>query len=92
MNETEKVPRNIGALIVSPKAYATQKELMAGFRWLRHNNRLHECGIVEIDAGDARANDQDFKMLSRLRGGSGAGCCDYVHESGSDWQLVTGRL
>jgi cytochrome P450 len=49
MNETEKVPENIGALIVSPKAYATQKQLMAGFRWLRHNNRL---GRVEAEGFD----------------------------------------
>jgi cytochrome P450 len=49
MNELEKVPGNIGALLVSPKAYATQKELMAGFRWLRHNNRL---GLVEAEGFD----------------------------------------
>lgn len=49
MNETEKVPGDIAGLIVSPKAYATQKELMAGFRWLRHNNPL---GRVEAEGFD----------------------------------------
>jgi cytochrome P450 len=49
MNETEKVPEDIGALIVSPKAYATQKDLMAGFRWLRGNNRF---GRVEAEGFD----------------------------------------
>jgi cytochrome P450 len=35
--------------MVSPKAYATQKELMAGFRWLRSNNPL---GLIDIDGFD----------------------------------------
>src|SRR4051794_27403960 len=46
MHETEKVPADIVARIVSPKAYATQRDLMAGFRWLRHHNRL---GLVEAE-------------------------------------------
>jgi cytochrome P450 len=49
MSEIGKVPEDIGALIVSPKAYATQKELMAGFGWLRRNNRL---GRVEAEGFD----------------------------------------
>src|ERR1700694_2327469 len=49
MNETVKVPDDIGALIVSPKAYATQKQLMSGFRWLRRNNPL---GLVEAEGID----------------------------------------
>jgi cytochrome P450 len=49
MNETAKVPDNIGALIVSPKAYATQKPLMAGFRWLRQNNPL---ALIEAEGFD----------------------------------------
>jgi cytochrome P450 len=49
MNEMVKVPENIGALIVSPKAYATQKQLMAGFRWLRRNNPL---ALIEAEGFD----------------------------------------
>src|ERR1700733_3252151 len=49
MNETARVPDDIGALIVSPTAYATQKQLMSGFRWLRRNNPL---GLVEADGFD----------------------------------------
>jgi cytochrome P450 len=49
MNETVKVPDDIGALIVSPKAYATQKQLLSGFRWLRQNNPL---AIIEAEGFD----------------------------------------
>ncbi len=49
MNETEMSPEKVGALIVSPAAYATQKALMAGFQWLRHNNPLV---LIEADGFD----------------------------------------
>jgi cytochrome P450 len=49
MNETAKAPDEIGALLVSPKAYATQKQLMAGFRWLRHNKPL---ALIEAEGFD----------------------------------------
>jgi hypothetical protein len=49
MNETEMSPEKVGALIVSPAAYATQKALLAGFRWLRHNNPLV---LIEADGFD----------------------------------------
>jgi len=49
MHETENVPENIGALIVSPKAYARQTRLMAGFRWLRQHNPV---GRVEAEGFD----------------------------------------
>lgn len=49
MGETEKVPAEIGALMVSPKAYATQSRLLDGFRWLRRHNRL---GLVEAEGFD----------------------------------------
>ena len=51
MNETEMSPEKVGALIVSPAAYATQKALMAGFRWLRHNNPLV---LIEADGFDQK--------------------------------------
>jgi cytochrome P450 len=49
MTESAKVPDEVAALIVSPKAYATTKALMAGFQWLRHNNPL---GRVEAEGFD----------------------------------------
>jgi cytochrome P450 len=49
MNATYAVPSEIGALMVSPKAYATVKELNAGFHWLRRHNRL---GLVEAEGFD----------------------------------------
>lgn len=65
MNETAKVPDDIGALIVSPKAYATQKQLMAGFRWLRQNNPL---ALIEADGFDpfwAVTKHTDIVEISR---------------------------
>jgi cytochrome P450 len=65
MNETAKVPDDIGALIVSPKAYAAQNQLMAGFRWLRGNNPL---GLVEIEGFDpfwAVTRHADILEISR---------------------------
>jgi len=49
MNETAKVPERLGRLIVSPKAYAKQKSLLAGFRWLRANLPL---GRIEVEGFD----------------------------------------
>ncbi len=49
MTSETDVPAEIGALIVSPRAYASQKELLAGFRWLRRHNRL---GRVQAEGFD----------------------------------------
>jgi cytochrome P450 len=49
MQEAEKVPHRLGQLIASPKAYARQKSLLAGLRWLRANQPL---GRVEIKGFD----------------------------------------
>lgn len=49
MPEAEKIPARLGRLIASPKAYANQKALLAGFRWLRANLPL---GLVETEAFD----------------------------------------
>jgi cytochrome P450 len=65
MNETENVPADIGALIVSPRAYATQKQLMAAFRWLRQKNRV---GRIEADGFDpfwAVTTHADILEISR---------------------------
>ena len=49
MPEAEKIPRRLGQLITSPKAYAKQKSLLAGLRWLRANLPL---GRVETEGFD----------------------------------------
>src|SRR5260370_25687127 len=49
MAEAEKVPQRLGRLIASPKAYARQKSLLAGLRWLRANLPL---GRVESEGFD----------------------------------------
>ena len=49
MPEAEKIPQRLGRLIASPKAYAKQKTLLAGLRWLRANQPL---GRVEIKGFD----------------------------------------
>src|SRR5258708_20157186 len=49
MPEAEKIPHRLGRLIASPKAYAKQKSLLAGLRWLRASLPL---GRVESDDFD----------------------------------------
>ena len=49
MPEVEKIPQRLGRLITSPKAYAKQKTLLAGLRWLRANQAL---GRVESEGFD----------------------------------------
>ena len=75
MNETEKAPDDIGALIVSPKAYATQKQLMAGFRWLRHNIHANalSCFAIALPAAvaaltTALVNCSDSRAVNRAVG------------------------
>jgi hypothetical protein len=49
MPEAEKIPERLGRLIASPKAYARQKSLLAGLRWLRANQPL---GRIEAEGFD----------------------------------------
>ena len=49
MPEAENIPQRLGRLITSPKAYAKQKTLLAGLRWLRANQPL---GRVEAEGFD----------------------------------------
>src|SRR5260370_7399207 len=49
MPEAERIPERLGRLIASPKAYARQKSLLAGLRWLRANQPL---GRVETEGFD----------------------------------------
>jgi len=49
MHDAEVIPQRLGRLIASPKAYARQKMLLGGLRWLRANQPL---GRVEIEGFD----------------------------------------
>ena len=49
MPEAEKIPERLGRLIASPKAYARQKSLLAGLRWLRANQPF---GRIETEGFD----------------------------------------
>src|ERR1700687_5245913 len=49
MPEVEKVPQRLARVITSRKAYANQKTLLAGLRWLRANRAL---GRVESEGFD----------------------------------------
>jgi hypothetical protein len=65
MHETDKVPADIGALMVSPKAYATQRELLEGFRWLRRYNRLGRVEAEGFDPFWAVTTHADIVEISR---------------------------
>ena len=49
MPEAEKIPHRLGRLIASPKAYAKQKSLLAGLRWLRANLPLGRVEAEDFD-------------------------------------------
>jgi cytochrome P450 len=49
MPQVTQVPKKIGRLIVSPKAYERQNALFRGFKWLRENNPV---GRVEVNGFD----------------------------------------
>src|SRR5216684_1749386 len=49
MPEVEKIPHRLGRLIASPKAYAKQKSLLAGLRWLRANLPLGRVESEDFD-------------------------------------------
>jgi cytochrome P450 len=65
MSEAEQVPAEIGALIVSPKAYASQRELLAGLNWLRQNNRLGRVQAEGFDPFWAVTTHADIVEVSR---------------------------
>ena len=49
MAEAAKIPQRLGYLIASPKAYARQKTLLAGFRWLRSNLPVGKAEVEGFD-------------------------------------------
>jgi cytochrome P450 len=64
LSETD-VPAEIGALIVSPRAYASQKELLAGFRWLRRHNRIGRVQAEGFDTFWTVTRHADIVEVSR---------------------------
>src|SRR5690349_6745847 len=65
MNATAKVPRQVGRLIVSPKAYAKQKPLFAAFRWLRANMGVGRVETEGFDPFWAVTKHADILEVSR---------------------------
>jgi len=63
-SETD-VPADIGALIVSPRAYASQRELLAGFDWLRRHKRLGRVQAEGFDPFWAVTRHADIVEVSR---------------------------
>jgi cytochrome P450 len=49
MPEVREIPHRLGLLIVSPKAYARQKSLLAGLQWLRANQPLGRVDTKGFD-------------------------------------------
>jgi cytochrome P450 len=49
MPEAEQIPQRLGRLITSPKAYAKQKSLLTGLRWLRANLPLGRVETEDFD-------------------------------------------
>src|ERR1700761_3874896 len=49
MADVEKIPERLGRLIASPKAYARQKSLLTGLRWLRSNLPLGQADVEGFD-------------------------------------------
>src|SRR5438105_5790222 len=80
MGETEKVPADIGALMVSPKAYAMQRQLLEGFRWLRRHNRIARVEVEGFDPFWAVTRHADIVEVSRRH--------DLFNNSGRSTTLV----
>ena len=65
MREITRVPDRIGRLIVLPKAYARQKTLLAGFRWLRENLPLAKVEAEGFDPFWAVTRHADILQVLR---------------------------
>ncbi|HEX9322548.1 MAG TPA: cytochrome P450 [Xanthobacteraceae bacterium] len=65
MIEAAKVPERLGRLIVSPKAYAKQKPVLAGFQWLRANLPIGRVEIESFDPFWAVTKHADILEVSR---------------------------
>jgi len=76
-----EVPARLAELIVSPKAYAEQTELHAGFGWLRANNPLGRVEIEGFDPFWAVTKHSDILEISRQN--------DLFHNGDRSTTLVT---
>src|SRR3954463_10042201 len=65
MAEAEHIPERLGRLIASPKAYARQKSLLAGLRWLRANQPLGRARPEGFDPFWVVTRHADVLEISR---------------------------
>ncbi len=65
MAEAEYIPERLGRLIASPKAYARQKSLLAGLRWLRANQPLGRARPEGFDPFWVVTRHADVLEISR---------------------------
>jgi cytochrome P450 len=65
MAEAEHIPERLGRLIASPKAYARQKSLLAGLRWLRANQPLGRAAPEGFDPFWVVTRHADVLEISR---------------------------
>jgi len=62
---SSRVPGEIGNLIVSPQAYARQRQLLSAFRWLREANPIGRVEIEEFDPFWVVTRHADILAVSR---------------------------
>ena len=65
MAEAEYIPERLGRLIASPKAYARQRSLLAGLRWLRANQPLGRARPEGFDPFWVVTRHADVLEISR---------------------------
>lgn len=62
---TSQIPESIGNLIVSPQAYARQKNLLTAFRYLREANPVGRVEVKDFDPFWAVTRHADILAVSR---------------------------
>jgi hypothetical protein len=62
---TSQIPESISNLIVSPQAYARQKNLLSAFRQLRETNPVGRGEIPDLDPVWAVTRHADNLAVSR---------------------------
>lgn len=62
---TSQIPESIGNLIVSPQAYARQRNLLSAFRWLRQTNPVGRVELEDFDPFWAVTRHADIVAVSR---------------------------
>ena len=66
--QSDLVPAEIARLIVSPRAYAGQKRLLDGFRWLRQTNPIGRVAIDDFEPFWIVTRHTDILAIGRQNG------------------------